>query len=273
MSTFLWLSLMIVSLLCGVIIYYRLAEPISSKMGREQEQLNKKMGMGDKVSTTTSTSVNLYKKGGAWPEKVLSWNVMLILLGATVLYWGNTPMLRSADVGEWSKNHWLQIFLFCGLLWGLIALNAESLKTAAGVLQRILAGIAIMLLVVLPFWSWISSPPEASVPPTARALPQDGSGGLPRAWNTDGTITDTTKWPKVQVPPHSDSTHVPHNFDGHLVWLSGFEVHCLYADGHEGIIGDRDRPCSNGDIVASYVHNDGDAPQEASYAYASRFEK
>jgi len=109
--------------------------------------------------------------------------------------------------------------------------------------------------------------------PRASALPQN-SPNLPRAWNADGSMTDSSKWPRVQVPPHGDSVHVPSVFGGHIVWGgSGFKIHYVYSDGHECIIGDTSSSCSDGNIVEGYARNEGDTPLYASYAYAYQNEK
>ena len=103
---------------------------------------------------------------------------------------------------------------------------------------------------------------------TVRPLPQS-LPNLPRAWNADGTMVDPSTWPRVIVPPYGDSLPVPVVFGSHVVWGgSGFKAHCVYADGHEGIIGDRFRPCSDGDMVKMYARNDGGTLIYASYAYA-----
>ena len=106
-----------------------------------------------------------------------------------------------------------------------------------------------------------------------RALPQDTSD-LPRAWNPDGSMTDPSNWIRVSVPPHGNSAHVPNIFGGHVVWGgSGFKVYYEYSDGHSCAVGDTSPNCGDGDIVASYAHNDGETLAYASYAYARQGEK
>jgi hypothetical protein len=101
-----------------------------------------------------------------------------------------------------------------------------------------------------------------------QALPQTAPD-LPRAWNADGTITDVSKWPTVEVPPHGDSALAPGAGGRHLVWAgSGFTVYCDYGDGHKEVT-----PCHDGNIVGGHVHGDGDALLYASYAYAKMGEK
>jgi len=106
-----------------------------------------------------------------------------------------------------------------------------------------------------------------------RALPNDAPN-MPQAWRADGSPTDMTKWPRVHVPPHSNSVHVPSIAGGHIVWGgSGFKVRYVYSDGHECALGDISSSCGDGNIVEGYALNEGDTPLYASYAYARQDEK
>ncbi|MDE1919748.1 MAG: hypothetical protein KGH56_03590 [Patescibacteria group bacterium] len=258
MSTFLWSVVVAALFLFGVVIYYRLTEPISSKMAKEQSQLNKKTGTDEK-SKTTSMGIAPYKKEAGWPEKVLSWNVLLILLGLAVLYWGITPVLKPADVGDWSTNHWLQIFLFCGILWALIALNAESLRTAAGVPQWVLGGVAIMLLVVLPIWSAVSGPAKASV--QEKQLEVYFAQGPQSSW-------PEPSWPTFVLEKKGEKRHFSFP-QGTLPALDGEEirVHCTYRSGLTVSFNAGERACSmNDELSFVVVENLAEGPNAVRYA-------
>ncbi len=186
------------------------------------------------------------------------------------------------DVWDWTKGHWLWILLALGvvaLLPSLITFPKEKEK-AAGALRKAVVVLLLVLWFVIPICNriWGEKPPrlpqQQVAREKARALPHDAPD-LPRAWNPDGSLTDVSKWPQVQVPPYGDSVHVPNIFGGHVVWGgSGFKVHCIYgSDGHEGTVGDSEHPCSDGNIVESYARNQGGTLLYASYAYARKGEK
>ena len=213
----------------------------------------------------------------------ISGNWMLVIVGAAFFFWSMyAQRMRPAQMGDWSSDYWLQILIICGILYLLIVLNAESLGgTTARTLQGVLTVGAFLLLIGFPTWSWIVGGPASAtaslhVPQqeSAQAIPRDAPE-LPWAWNKDGSPTDMSKWPMVKIPADGgDSVHVPNIPGGHVVWAgSGFTVHCVYADGQEGIVGDEDNPCSDGDIVKSYAHNEGETELYASYAYARQSEK
>lgn len=112
----------------------------------------------------------------------------------------------------------------------------------------------------------------------ARAILPNDAADLPMAiFNPDGTPANMPEWPKLRVPHHGDSKPVPHFAGYRVVWSMGnFKVHCVYHDGRaEGIIGDADRPCSDGPIAYSFARNEteGDDLVLASYAYAKNTEK
>lgn len=203
------------------------------------------------------------------------WSILLVLAGIMALVFLSlqVPELTPSQTGNWSQKYWLQILIIWFIGVALVWLNVKE-KGSSETLQKVLAGTAIMLLFILPFWSWISSStPEKTPLKTIEILPQDAPN-LPWAWNADGSITDTSKWPRVKVPPHGDSDHVPGLFDGHVVWGgSGFEIHYRYSDGHICIFGDARPSCGDGAVVEGWAHNKGDTLLYASYAYAHKGEK
>lgn len=140
----------------------------------------------------------------------------------------------------------------------------------------IVAGVILTLLPVgamIVHGIWGKKTSTQQVQMRKQALPQDAPD-LPRAWNADGTITDQSKWPRIQVPPHGDSVRVPSVFGGHIVWGgSGFTIHYVYADGRECVLGDASPSCGDGNIVSGYARNNGDILIYASYAYARQDEK
>lgn len=209
-------------------------------------------------------------------KNVLS--VILVFVGVAIFYFGvytsSSKSPNLADVGRMSRDHWLPILVLWGISAVLIALNTTGIT--AKTLQKIAAVIMAVVLVGLPAWSsWTSRPSAPTTKhkapvesPMRRVLSQNASG-IPWAWHMD-----KGEWPRIKVPPNGNSVRVPSIFGGHIVWGgSGFKVHCVYADGHEGIVGDKENPCSDGDIVEAYASNDSDVLLYASYAYARRGEK
>ncbi len=278
-----WILLgMIVFVLTGftLLVNLRRQKPHSGEKARAQARINKKRDID--VPQPNGAEKNLdWLKGKLHFGTKMSWNVAVLVVSVLGFsYWGLSTKLRPTDVGNLGQEYWLQILIVYGIAASLIWFNAD--EKSAKVLQKVLAGLTATVLVVLPMWSWISSPSSATPAvqssqrsgiPLASVLPRDAPD-LPRAWKTDGSMTDTSTWPRVQVPPYGNSAHVPGIFDGHVVWGgSGFKIHCVYADGHECIMGDTSRPCKDGDVVTSYVRNEGGTVLYASYAYAKRGEK
>ncbi len=212
------------------------------------------------------------------------WNfaIPIVGLGLLAVYWyyQTTTKIYPGDIGKWIWDYWIQILIVYGIGAGLIWLNAEE-KTAK-TLQKVLVGGVIMFLAVFPVWSWIVSPSSTSQNVSrsettlAKMLPRNAPG-LPRAWNKDGSRTDTFEWPRVEVPPGGgDSVHVPGILDGHVVWVwngSGLTIRCVHEDRSIGIVGDTSNPCHTDNVVESYMHNEGPNAEGASYAYARRGEK
>lgn len=268
------------------LVILRKKNPHSGKLDRTQIQVSKKINSGGKLSPdAVKTEANGKKLLDHAKELGLNakvfWSLAAIITGIALWYAVPNTEVHPKDIGNWSRNHWLQILIVWGMGATLVWLNADD--KSAKTLQKALAGGVIMLLAVFPVWSWIVSPLSTSqnVPRSettlAKMLPRD-TPDLPRAWNKDGTFTDTLKWPRVEVPPEGDSAHVPGILDGHVVWVwndRGLTIRCVHDDKDRsiGIVGDESKPCHKDGVVESYMHNEGSTAAEASYAYASRFEK
>jgi len=249
-----------------------LLKTLSGMKTEEQERMDERMGREKKLSGPMKV-----KGGNNWLKKNF-WTTFLIIAGAVVLCcglltskWGSPSV---ASTGSWSQNHWFWILI----LWGILAALVTFYK-APGALQFVLGGIVFMLFIGFPLIEWAARTPNVPQPgprsevPLTRAFPQDAPN-LPRAWNADGSMTDPSKWPRIQVPSNGDSVRVPSVFGGHIVWGgSGFKVRYVYSDGHECVIGDTSASCGDGDIVAGYARNEGDTLLYASYAYARQDEK
>ncbi len=201
--------------------------------------------------------------------------LVVVVSLAVVAYWGFYTSLipRPSDVGSWSWHHWLPLLVFLAIAWLVIELTVKKEPTKK-TLQKALTRVMFMLFVGFPVGMWVASglgittALHASREGFNRPFPRD-TPNLPRAWHLD-----QSKWPTVKVPAHGDSVLVRGLDQGHVVWGgSGFTVRCVYANGHIGTVGDPSDPCSDGNIVGSYAHNDSDVPLLASYAYARAGEK
>lgn len=220
---------------------------------------------------------------------------VLVIGGAVLFYFMDSSKISLSlespslqTISAFAQKYWFPIFFLYGVLalTALIALNTNpERKVWSGTVQKILAGVMLALFVVAPIGGWIMSPSSTSQNVSrsettlAKMLPRDAPD-LPRAWKQDGTLTDTFKWPRVEVPPVGDSVHVPGILDGHVVWVwngnvRGLTIRCVHDDKDHsiGIVGDESKPCHKDGVVESYMHNEGSTAEEASYAYASRFEK
>ncbi len=201
--------------------------------------------------------------------------LVVVVSFAVVAYWGLYTSLipRPGDVVSWSWHHWFPLLVCFAIAWWAIELIAEK-ERVRNTLKKVLTGVVFMLFVGASIMNWVAGGVGTTTSSyTSRggfnqALPQDATN-LPWAWRLD-----PSKWPVVEVPAHGDSVHVPGLYQGHVVWGgSGFTVRCLYANGHIGTVGDPNNPCSDGNIVESWAHNDSGVPLLASYAYARAGEK
>ncbi|NNM83892.1 hypothetical protein HKL94_01585 [Candidatus Parcubacteria bacterium] len=268
------LAVVLLCVLVGVIAVKRLAKPLLERGLAGKELADKESGNKKTSSPTQPKSMgggrDARLKRYLWPV-ILTIGIALVILEL---------IFPAASIEMSILSHWLPILTGLSILLLLVSLYSNALgEDTAKTLKKALILTAVVLFVEIPFGGRMMSPtvgkPQHAVQRVVpmRALPQSAPN-LPRAWNADGTITDMSKWPRVRVPPHGDSVRVPNIFGGHLVWGgSGFKVHCVYADGHEGIIGNANDPCSDGNIVSMYAHNDGGVLLYASYAYAKMGEK
>ncbi|MHB0865440.1 MAG: hypothetical protein ACYC1Y_00830 [Minisyncoccota bacterium] len=279
MNPLLWIMSAIAGILIPAIVligYFRALNPHSRKMMEAQMHLNKKTGVPHETVATAKADAKTGKGSWGLRTKLSSnlWGILLLLAGAAIIYWGlYTPILESphlSKVGGWSWDHWLPLVVLWGIIAILIGLYAEREETKKK-LQNVLTAIMVMLFVGVSVMNWVASGLTSSHVSQGRfnqALPQDAVN-LPWAWHLD-----PSKWPQVEVPAHGDSVHVPGVYGGHVVWGgSGFTVRCVYTNGHVGTVGDPSNPCTDGNIVESYAHNEGDTPLLASYAYARPDEK
>ena len=208
-----------------------------------------------------------------WFTKYL-WSILLILGGAGVFFWSMyAPRMRPSQMGDWGSDYWLQILIVCGILYLLIVLNAESLGTAAKTIQGVLAIAALMLLVAFPTWSRISGGSKPSDTGSAQVpqkdLAQIFQENLPAAFNPDGTLTDTTKWPQLVLSTDGEPVHIAVPPKKRIVTFGeNFRVHCVYRDGSEIDFGKGEEPCPEGDMPSVYITNEAEGLNMISYAYA-----
>lgn len=211
------------------------------------------------------------ENGNGWFTKYL-WSIVISLVGVTVFFWSlYAPELRPSQMGELGSRYWLQILMLWGTLAILIRLNAE--KDLAKTLQGVLAVGAFLLLIGFPTWSWIvggSKPPDtgsAQVPQKDPA--QIFQENLPAAFNPDGTLTDTTKWPQLVLSTNGEPVHIAVPPKKRIVTFGeDFRVHCVYRDGSEIDFGKGEEPCPEGDMPYVYVTNEAEGLNMISYAYA-----
>ncbi|MFH1178616.1 MAG: hypothetical protein V1711_02760 [bacterium] len=246
-------------------------------MAKEQERLDKKKGVVTSAATSGNGTSGIDKlcKQKLWIFENF-WTILLVIVGLVVFYFGlyeskwENPSLRNASGMVWS--HWFWVLVLAGILYFLAGKvdNASATKMLRGILVSAL----LAFFIILPAWfgivDWYNNPKSSqrSEIPLASVLPQNAPN-IPWAWHME-----QSKWPRVLVPPHGDSVHVPGIFGGHIVWGgSGFKVHVLYSDGRECVLGNTNAPCEDGNIVAGYAHNEGGTPLYASYAYARKGEK
>ena len=207
---------------------------ISRAKELKQAEIDKRMGV--KTPTGTNGSGDDDKKSKLdWLKKrsKIEWSIALALADTIVFFWKiYTPGLHLTQVGDWSMDHWISLGVFFGILFTIVALNAQVLGKAANVLRWMLAGTLFMLFIGFPMWF-----------------------GIAEWYNTPSSDSHSER--VFKVPANSDSVHVYPN--GNRVTFRGsndFSTHCVYSDGRpEGIVGDSVHPCENGPMMYVYVHN------------------
>ncbi len=268
------LAVVLLFVLVLVVAVKRLSKPLSERGPVGKELTDEESG--NKKTSSPTQPKSMWGGRTAWIERYLGLVILTIGIALVILEF----IFPAASIEMSILSHWLPILTGLSILLLLVSLYSNVLgEERAKTFKKALILTAVVLFIEIPFGGRMMSPTVEKPQPVAqrvvpmRALPRN-TLNLPRAWNADGTITDMSKWPRVRVPPHGNSVRVPNIFGGHLVWGgSGFKVHCVYADGHEGIIGNTNDPCSDGNIVSMYAHNDGGVLLYASYAYAKMGEK
>lgn len=263
MNIFLWILAVIgagiiVFLISGLIllISFRRKNPHSDKKAGERARIAKRVKDINHPSTEeTKESSNgeklewLKEQFGLGTKKF--WTVLLILSGAVLLFYrGFTTEIGVADVGNLSQKYWLQIFIVYGVGAGLIWLNAD--EKSAKVLQKVLAGGVIALLVVIPWYSWVSSP---SSTPHQNSLSKIPMKSDPKEFRMSLAKNGTSE--RIPVDP------------GKTVAMFGeeFRLHCVYRDGHEVSFRKGETPCPKGDMPWVYVTNEARETNIILYTY------
>jgi len=85
------------------------------------------------------------------------------------------------------------------------------------------------------------------------------------------TVGNSQRAPATMVlsmPPSGDSTHV-YAPPGKSVSFTGngFTTHCIYTDGHEGIVGDPTSPCVSGPMLYQFVRDTTGKPNNVTYVF------
>jgi hypothetical protein len=162
--------------------------------------------------------------------------------------------MRPADVGNWSYDKWLPLFIIWIVGYILIVLNAE--KGAAMTFKWILSVVMIMLIVVLPVWSWVVTPSTASQ--RAAAMAEIPLTSMPEE-----------KWPELEMAAGIDQKSKEVRFTPELAGKrmvtkgAGYKLMARYRN---GTVCDTDTPCPDGQI-ALYVVNELPVPNKIRYAF------
>jgi hypothetical protein len=193
-----------------------------------------------------------------WKEKYGK-QLLVVVIGGVLLFWSSIhdTQIRPVDMGNLSQKYWLQILIVYGIGAGLIWLNAD--EKSAKILQKVLAGGVITLLVVLPFYAWITSPSNT----TAAVVKQYEGLQIPTA-GTDQNLWPESSWLEVELGKGEASPFfrlhgTPERPEGLVMYGKDFRVYCVYRDEH----GKRyeisylmnEPPCPNGDLEGNYAIN------------------
>lgn len=156
-------------------------------------------------------------------EKVFGKSLVILVVGAAIMYWGMQHPLRTADVGKLGWDNWFSVLVVWGTLAALIAVNSAALGKAAPVLHKTLAGIMFMIFVGFPVWDWASGHESAKKEPLLFSMPPGG---------------------RTELIP-ANRMHVVMDGDN-------FRLHNVYRDGHECAFGDS---CVDGPLSGVYATN------------------
>ncbi len=206
----------------------------------------------DTSSTETNPKITPSKK-----DSVNWWlTVPPILIGAAAIFWSlYAPELRPADVGNLGQKYWLQILIIWCVGAGLIWLNDADEKTKK-TLQKVLAGVMILLLIVFPFWAWMQSPPSAGVVQTTQR-PK-----VPRATDPEES------WIRLTLSVGEESRDFP-LAPNETVRIKGsyIRIHCRYRS-HKKSYRVGETPCpKSDDMLGVSIENEANGENVALLAY------
>ncbi len=236
-------------LLTIVMLYFILAKGANAhneKKAHEQAQLDRKHGKVPPAHEATPLPGKTAGKGEepGWFKK--NWpSLLLVVVGAGLVIWGfNTPV-QPADVGSLSRKYWLPLLVIWGVGAALIALNPETVKKAAGVLQLVLFGAMFMLFIGFSVIGWF------------------GGSSSPRM----DVNKQSEKVLTLSMPANGDSPRLRGDAGQKISFTgTGFTTHCVYADESEGVVGDPVRPCKDGQLYV-FVRDTSGKPNMVSYEF------
>jgi len=196
------------------------------------------------ISTNQASST-----GGVHPRdiinKYLSWVIgfiaIIVIVTGIKNSWHEAPSLSA--IALWGRAYWLWVIGIGIALTALIDFNKSSLKGAGKMLKQVVLGATVAVLILAtPLGGWIVG--LADDKPTE----QMKRGSLPPAL--------AEALPVLVVPPGGNSEFLTANagYAVHFVG-NGFEHHCVYTDGSEGVVGNLNHPCRDGPIRYQYVRN------------------
>ncbi len=230
----------------------------SEKMAHEQDQLDRKNGAIDKnragaVDTMAPAMPPLPEKKGWFAKHWLS--ILIAIVGMVLMIWGFNIQTQPEDVGSLSRKYWLPLFVIWGVGAALIALNAETLKKSAGVLQWVLFGAVFMLFIGLPVIGWFGGSGEKTkvvAPISQQVVPL---ASLPES-----------DWPKLVIPAGGKSEIISRP-SGMGVKLKGYQFldYSVYPDGTECSM-QLSGSCPQGSYGV-YVKNQTSRTNVVSYAF------
>ncbi len=229
MSDILLVIVVITAFIFIAVIWLRIRSPRSKAM------LNEQIRIQSKNKTVLDTNI-ANERGEQTPihglGKSLLLTILFVVVGGVLLY--ITYNVHIVKISAWGWSHTLFSLILWGVISTLIAINEKSLGVVTKTLQKVLAMTMIIVFIVFPVGVWISSVGHHSKhrhasKPTATMLLMAPYGNS-----------------KILKAKYGYTT----SFTG-----EGFETHCVYTDGHTGIITDKRNSCHSGSILYSYVHD------------------
>jgi len=227
-------ALMILGLCIGVVFI------AMSIFGNKMPKINSNEGDGNHSGILSIITKNVIRAK-------LIYSILLGIASIILLYWAYDTDTALKEISWLSHNHWLFLLIIWGILATLILVYATALGPLAKTLQWVLA---ILILAVL-FGTQ-----------TAESLIGNGN-------TRQTTQRQSAEQPVLSMPASGDSRHV-NSPPGHYTIFtgSGFTVHCVYTDGHTGIVGDKKHPCSDGPMLYQYVRDTTGRANAVTYAFA-----